>query len=155
MGPEISLPHSQEPTTSPHPEPTLSNPYPNIPLCGDICIYVRIHLIIFLPSKPESSRWSLSLRFPHQNPVCTSLLSRTCYMPHPSKSSQFDHLNNIGWVVQMIKFLIVYFSPLPYYLIPLRPKFSPQHPILKHPQLVFLPLWVTKFHTHKNEQAKL
>jgi hypothetical protein len=28
------------------------------------------------------------------------------------------------------------FSPLPCYLVPLRPKYSPQHPILKHPQLL-------------------
>ena len=27
------------------------------------------------------------------------------------------------------------------YLIPLRPKYSPQHPILKHPQPTFLPQW--------------
>jgi hypothetical protein len=30
------------------------------------------------------------------------------------------------------------FSPLPCYLVPLRPKYSPQHPILKHPQPTFL-----------------
>jgi hypothetical protein len=31
------------------------------------------------------------------------------------------------------------FSPLPCYLVPLRPKYSPQYPILKHPQPTFLP----------------
>jgi len=31
------------------------------------------------------------------------------------------------------------FSPLPCYLVPLRPKYSPQHPILRHPQPMFLP----------------
>jgi hypothetical protein len=30
-------------------------------------------------------------------------------------------------------------SPIPSYLIPPRPKYSPQHPILKHPQPTFLP----------------
>ena len=31
------------------------------------------------------------------------------------------------------------FFPLPCYFVPLRPKYSPQHPILKHPQPRFLP----------------
>jgi hypothetical protein len=33
----------------------------------------------------------------------------------------------------------MYFSPFPCYPVPLRPKYSPQHPILKHPQPTFLP----------------
>jgi hypothetical protein len=31
------------------------------------------------------------------------------------------------------------YSPLPCYLVPLRPKCLPQHPILEHPQPVCLP----------------
>jgi hypothetical protein len=38
-----------------------------------------------------SSRWSLSLRFSHQNPVYTSSRPRTCYMPHPTNYSPFAH----------------------------------------------------------------
>jgi hypothetical protein len=33
----------------------------------------------------------------------------------------------------------VYSSPLPCYLVPLRPKNSPLHPIFKHPQPTLLP----------------
>ena len=33
-----------------------------------------------------------------------------------------------------MKLLIMLFSPLICYIIPLRPKYFPQHPVLKHPQ---------------------
>jgi len=32
----------------------------------------------------------------------------------------------------------MYSSPIPYYLVPLKTKYSPQHPILKHPPPTFL-----------------
>ena len=101
--------------------------------------FLKIHLNIILPSTPGSPQWPLSFRFPHQNPVHASLLPHTRYMPRPSHSSRFYHPHNIGLGVQIIKLLIMQFSPLPRYLIPLRPKYSPQQPIPKHPQPTFLP----------------
>ena len=129
---EGSLPHSQGPANCPYPEPDQCNPcFPSH--------FLKIHLNITLPSKPGSSKWSLSLRFLHHNPVYTSPLSRTCYMSHPSHSSRFHHPNNFWWAVQTIKLRIMQFSPLLFYLVPLRPKYSPQHPVVKHPQRTFLP----------------
>ena len=40
-----------------------------------------IHLNIFLPSTPGSSKWSLPLRSPYQNPAYTSPLPHTCTCP--------------------------------------------------------------------------
>ena len=48
-----------------------------------------------LPSTPGSSKWSLSLGLPQENPVCTSRLPHTCYKPRPSNSSWFYQQNNI------------------------------------------------------------
>ena len=58
--------------------------------------FLKIHLNIILPPKSGSSKWTLPLSFPHQNPVHASPHPHTRYMPHPSHSSRFYHPNNIG-----------------------------------------------------------
>src|SRR5215813_1550456 len=67
-----------------HPVPTTPSNFP------------KIHLNIILSSTSGSTQWSLSLRFPHQNPVHTSPLPHTRHMPRPSHSSRFYHPHNIG-----------------------------------------------------------
>ena len=79
-----------------------------------------------------------------------------CYMPCSSHSSQFYPLNNCEWGIQITKYLIMYVSPIPLYLVTLGPKYSPQHPVLKQPQAYIPPsISATKFHTHTKQQAKL
>ena len=74
MEPESSLPYSQARATCPYPEPL--HPVPTTP-----SHFLKIHLNIILPSTSWSPQWSLSLRFPHQNPVHTSPFLHTCHMP--------------------------------------------------------------------------
>ena len=127
---EVSLPHSQVPPPVPilrHFDP-VHTPTSN---------FLKIHFNIILPFTLGSPKWSLSLTFPHRNHVYASPLLHTWYMPHPSHSSWFYHPHHIGWVL-IIKLLIMQFSPFNCYLVSVRPKYSPQHPILKHPQPTFL-----------------
>ena len=55
---------------------------------------LEIHPNIIRPSKPRSSHWSPSLRFPHQDPIHPPLLTHTRHMPNPSHSSRFYHPHN-------------------------------------------------------------
>ena len=73
MNPNVSLLHSQDPATCPYHVPDQSSHVP-IPL-------PKMHFNIIFPCTLGSSKWSLSLRFPHQNHLCTSPLSHKCYVP--------------------------------------------------------------------------
>jgi hypothetical protein len=69
----------------------------------------------------------------------TPLLSpHLCCINRPSHYSRFYHPNNIWWGAQIIRLLIMQFPPLSFYFVPLRPKYSSQQLILKHPQPTFL-----------------
>jgi hypothetical protein len=70
---------------------------------------------------------------------CVRLSSpHSCYMPRPSHSSRFVQPNKIWLGLLIIKLLIMYISPFPCHLVRLRPKYSPQYLILRHPQATFL-----------------
>ena len=99
-GTQRSITTLQNPTTSPYPEPDQFSPCPTTH-------FLKIHLNIILPPTPGSSKWSLSIRLPHQNPAYISPLPHICYMPRPSHYSRCHHPNNIWWGVQIIKLLIM------------------------------------------------
>jgi hypothetical protein len=80
--------HSQEPASCPYPKPDRSSQ------CAP-SDFSKIRFNIILPSKPGSYKCSLSLKFAHQNPVCTSYRPHTCYTPCPRHFSWSDHQNNI------------------------------------------------------------
>ena len=101
-------------------------------------LFLKINFNIFLLSNSGSSKWSLPLGTPNQT-------SQT-FLPHPyvlhdPTNSFFLILSpeNILWYIQNTKLLILLFFSIPCYLVPLRPKYSPQHPILNKPQPTFLP----------------
>ena len=73
----------------------------------------RSILNIILPSTSRSSQvFCFPPVSPPKTPYTPLLFPYTCYMPHPSHS-RFYHPNNIWWGVQIMKLLIVYFSPFP------------------------------------------
>ena len=72
MEPEVSLPHSQAPATCLVHAPSK---------------FLNMHFNIILASMPRSSKWSLSFRFPHQNP-CTHLSFSRCVL-HASAITRF------------------------------------------------------------------
>ena len=71
--------HKRPPTVS-----ILGQPIPvHIPTSH----LLEIHPNIIHPSTPRSPQWSPSLRFPHQDPIHTPLLTHSRHMHSPSHSS--------------------------------------------------------------------
>jgi hypothetical protein len=93
--------------------------------------------IIHLPTS-WFSQWSLSCWFSHQYTIYIPSYPRECYMPWPSHPPLRDHSNYTWRRVQVMK-LIMQFSPAYRHFVSLWSKYSPQLPVLEHPQSVFLP----------------
>ena len=80
---------------------------------------LKIRFKIILPPMPRSFKFSLPFAFPHQTPVRTTPLHHTRSTPRPPHSSWFGYQNNSWWAVRIKKLLVMQFSPLLRYLVPL------------------------------------
>jgi len=127
MEPVSSLPSSQKAATDPCPE--LKSSSSQLP-----STFPYNQFNITLPSTPTSFEWSVSLRLRMH-------FSSVPYVLHapPTNPYRFDHpSNNIFWSVKVLKLLIMQSSPVSCHFLPLRSKFCPQCPVLKHPESMSL-----------------
>ena len=77
MESKSSLAYAQQAANCKYPEPDQSHLRPE-------AIYWRSILIFSFLYIPRFSKWTLSIRFPHQNPVYSSPLPYLCHIPRPS-----------------------------------------------------------------------
>jgi len=129
---------------------------PNVPILSQInpihtspSHLLNFHFHIILPSTPRFCRWYISLTFLHQSPTWTSSLPHAYYLAHLPQSSW---VYSVGSTARKAPSYVVFSTPL--YLVPFKPKYSPQHPILEHPQPRFLPKceWPSFTPIHNNRQ---
>ena len=101
MESKCSFPYSQVLATCPCTEPARSSPCPqsNFP---------KIHLDIILPSTSGTSKWFLSLRFPHKNPVYISPLPHTGVL----------HTNKMLTPLSLTPHRITFIQRIPFFNVP-------------------------------------
>lgn len=103
----------------------------------------KVHFNVILPSMPRSYKFSLFSRFPHCNPICIS-----CFCTHTHTIYDPIHLICLDLIIQIIfdwkwrTWLFMHLPSVSCLLLHLRPKYFPQHPILKTPS-AYVP-WMQK-----------
>jgi hypothetical protein len=114
-----------------HKSPPLIRILSQVNPIHNISIYLtKINFNIVHIHTSSSSQWPLSFWLSHQCPICIPLLPHWCYMPCSSNPSWLHHSNYTWRIVQVVKLLIMQFSPTSCHFIPLRSKYS-QRNIMK------------------------
>lgn len=108
------------------PEQDESISQPSNPVHSRLILILFFHLLLGLPSGLFFSVY----------PTKTMLAFSSSYGLYavPILSPWFDHTNNIWWEIQIMKLVIMQFSPSSYCLLPVRTRYLPQHSILQHPR---------------------
>ena len=119
-------------------------------------VYLRYVLVSHFRLRTDLPRGPFPSGFPTRIFVdycCPPTKCAICpCLPQPPP---IDHQNNIWWGVQIIKHLIMQYSPGSCHFLPLRHKYRTRYLISEHTQTTLFPQWgQTKSHTH-TDQAKL
>jgi hypothetical protein len=112
-----------KPSTNPYFEPEQSSPYHPILSKIHFNNVLSTHQRLGLPGGLFHSGFPINILY-------VPFLSHSCCMYCPSHPPED---------CQVIKLLLTQFSLTSYHFISLRSKYSPQNPVLKHPQSTFLP----------------
>jgi len=88
--------------------------------------------------------------------LCVHFSSLPCVLhASPLNPSWFDHYNNIWWSIQVLKLLTMHSSPAGRHFVPFTSEYSPQQPVLKHPQSALFPVCARDQVPHPYERNKI
>ena len=144
MESKVTLAHSQVPATLPYAEPDQSNS------TSSQTISFR-YILIFTHLSLGFSSGLFPSGLYNKTPYAPLLSSIRATWPAHLILVNLLTLNNIFRGIQILKLLIVKFSPVPCYFVPLRPKYFRRASTV----CAFLLKWETKFQTHVKQHEEL
>ena len=95
------------------PPPSTPNPNQSNPVHSSPPHFLKIHFNIIFPSIYRSCKWFISTRSNYRNHVCNFPVPHTCYLPRPSQSVWYNHVEKYTLKIVPINFKYTYsFSAL-------------------------------------------